>query len=208
MLSKNTSTSYPLNPLPCYLPYCPKQPLWVLTFQPQSFQSCSLAVIFILVALQHHWLLYTILILSSNALLFYLCSHLFFSMFPIPPTILFHHLYSLAIFSLISCLPSMVTQTSTYPLPSLWFITSLFLYFLHISLPPLVCSFFTHTATQICPLCPWPLSFPRLSWSLFHPSCPLPCCSSLCPPLCAKHQTQMFFFFTPSWRKSCHRVTG
>lgn len=47
VLSKNTSTSRPLNSLPRYLPSRPKQPLWVLTFQTQSFQSCSLAVIFI-----------------------------------------------------------------------------------------------------------------------------------------------------------------
>lgn len=51
---KNTSTSYPFSTLLCYLSPCPKQALWVLTFQPQSFQSCSLAVIFISAALQQH----------------------------------------------------------------------------------------------------------------------------------------------------------
>lgn len=51
---KNTSTSYPLYTLPSHLSPCPKKALWVLTFQPQSFQSCSLAVIFISAALQQH----------------------------------------------------------------------------------------------------------------------------------------------------------
>lgn len=136
----------------------------MLTFQPQSFQSCSLAVIFILVALQHHWMLYIVLNLESSAFLFHLLSSIpLFSTFSISPTNLFHHLYSPAVVSLISCLPSWQHKQPPI-LPSLTpdvfrFITSLLLHVLHTYLPPTVCSSitFTHMATHKLPLRPCPL---------------------------------------------------
>lgn len=137
VLSKNTSTSRPLNSLPRYLPSRPKQPLWVLTFQTQSFQSCSLAVIFIFPPPPLPYSTAARCTLSSIWSRLPPAPTAFFNIpssapfFSIPPTIFTHQPLS----SLVSCLPSWRHKQPPYPLslpslqPFFWLITSLWLCF-------------------------------------------------------------------------------
>lgn len=196
VLSKNTSASRPLNSLPRYLPSRPQQPLWVLTFQTQSFQSCSLPVIFTPPdALQHNCTLYTVLDLESSASRFHL---LFFN---IPSSAPFFHstrrLYSPAA-SLPRLLFTLVaTQTATFSsFPSLTpaiflinhfimicFYLFTFAHFLLLPQSALPLNFSNHEAAHTLPSCLHPLFFSiphSFSSSFHHPSPRLLCCVLRC----------------------------
>ncbi len=139
-------------------------------------------MIFILVALQHHWMLYTVLNLESSAFLFHLLSNIpssapfaflppiFFTIFthqPLSPSSLIYS-HGNTNSHLSSFRPSLQPSFDSSPLYYFIFCTLLCfpLPLLLPTWPPTVCPSitFTHMATHSLPLCPCPLCP-----SLIHP---------------------------------------
>lgn len=157
----------------------------MLTFQPQSFQSHSLAVIFILSALQHCRILYSVLSLESSAFLCHILSN-------IPPSESFD--FHLPIFRNIFTHQPLSPSSLVYPHGNINIHLSLLLHSFDSS--PLYCFGFLFASLKV-PSFPSPFSIPYLSWSSFHPPLLL---------LTASFNVSSVYF-TPSWLKSCHRFT-